>query len=67
MLNANKPAKLYLPRLHQNRNILGRKKRPISINNESSLQLPESKGIELKSFSFNINYDRVTGVVLMDS
>ena len=45
----------------------GRKKRPISINNESSLQLPESKGIELKSFSFNINYDRVTGVVVMDS
>jgi len=29
--------------------------------------LPESKGIELKSFAFNINYDIMSSVVVMYS
>jgi hypothetical protein len=33
----------------------------------SSPHLPESKGIELKSFSININYDIVSSVVVMYS
>ena len=31
----------------------------------SSLHLSESNGIELKSFSFNINYNRVSSIVVM--
>ena len=32
-----------------------------------SQELTESKGIELKSFSFNINYNRMSSVVVMYS